>query len=37
MMAEVMGFTGRSMFPNGVLLVFIPRLLLGEICPVVSP
>ena len=37
MIAEVIGLTGISTLPNGVLLVFMPSRLVGEICPVVSP
>ena len=37
MMAEVMGFRGDSTLPKGVLLVFIPRRLVGETWPVVRP
>ena len=35
--ADVMGLSGASTLPKGVLLVFIPMVLVGEIWPVVSP
>src|SRR6266566_3190170 len=35
--ASGIGFTGASILPNGMLFVFIPMRLVGEVWPVVSP
>jgi hypothetical protein len=35
--AREIGLIGASMFPNGMLFVFIPTRLVGEVWPVVRP